>query len=117
MVHAVEAYPEYYYGLETGDKTFEVRKNDRPYEVGDILAINEFIPAEQLECDTDVDLLTPFRKVAALFKVAASRKVKNGYYTGACKLFKITYILDNPQFCKEGMVILGLKEVSNEPQT
>ncbi len=112
MVHAVKAYPEYYNGLVTGDKTFEVRKKDRPYEVGDILAVNEFIPAEQTECDINADLLTPFRKIATAFQVAMSRKVKYGYYTGACKLFKITYILDDPQFCKDGMVILGLREVS-----
>lgn len=111
MVHAVKAYPEYYNGLATGDKTFEVRKNDRPYAVGDILAVNEFIPAEQVECDTSTDLLAPFRKIATAFQIATSRKVKGGCYTGACKLFKITYILDDPKFCKDGMVILGLKEV------
>lgn len=111
MVHAVKAYPEYYNGLATGDKTFEVRKKDRPYEVGDILAVNEFIPAKQTEFDINADLLVPFRKIATAFQVAMSRKVKDGYYTGACKLFKITYILDDPQFCKDGMVILGLQEV------
>lgn len=105
MVHAVKAYPRYYRHLVLGDKSFEVRKNDRPYAVGDILAVNEFIPIDQIESKANPDWL------------ATLRKVKTGYYTGAGELFKITYILDDPQFCKEGMVILGLKEVPNEPKT
>lgn len=111
MVHAVKAYPEYYNALADGDKPFEVLKNDRPYMVGDILAVNEFIPMEQVERDTSTDLLAAFHKIATAFQIATSRKVKGGYYTGSCKLFKITYILDDPKFCKDDMVILGLREV------
>lgn len=113
MVHAVKAYPEYYGSLATGDKTFEVRKNDRPYEVGDILAVNEFIPDERFEGEGK-DLFAPFRKLAMFFENASPRKVDDGCYTGACKLFTITYILDNPQYCKDDMVILGLREFCKE---
>lgn len=113
MVHAVKAYPEYYESLAIGDKTFEVRKNDRPYAVGDILAVNEFIPEEQ-EDGKETDLFAPFRKIARLFEGAVPRKVEGGYYSGACKLFTITYILDNPQYCKDEMVILGLREFCKE---
>ena len=113
MVHAVKAYPEYYKSLAAGDKPFEVRKNDRPYAVGDILAVNEFIPDEQ-EDGKETDLFAPFRKIARLFDDDVPRKVEGGYYTGACKLFTITYILDNPQYCKDDMVILGLREFCKE---
>ncbi|MBD5128479.1 MAG: DUF3850 domain-containing protein [Ruminococcaceae bacterium] len=113
MVHAVKAYPEYYSALAAGDKTFEVRKNDRPYEVGDILAVNEFIPEEQFEKDM-TDFFAPFRRFAAIINNTEPRKAEGGYYTGACKLFTITYILANPQFCKDGMVILGLREFFEE---
>lgn len=34
---------------------------------------------------------------------------KDKEYTGRFMLMKIVYILDNPQYCKEGYVILGLK--------
>ena len=34
---------------------------------------------------------------------------KDKEYTGRFILLKIVYILDNPQYCKEGYVILGLK--------
>ena len=109
MVHAVKIFPEYYNDLTAGSKNFEIRKNDRPYAVGDILAVNEFIPVERL--DNETDFLAPFRKLAALFDNSTQRKVEGGCYTGACILFEITYILNDPQFCKDGMVILGLKEV------
>lgn len=33
-----------------------------------------------------------------------------GRYSGNCLMFKITYILDDPKFCKDGMVVLGLAQ-------
>lgn len=30
-------------------------------------------------------------------------------YTGRCTLHKIAYILDDPNYCKEGYVVLGLE--------
>lgn len=58
------------------EKSFEVRKNDRPYHTGDYVALNEW-NSEQ--------------------------------YTGKCTLQKIVYILNDPEYCKEGYVILGLE--------
>ena len=46
MVHALKIYPEYYEAVKSGKKPFEVRKNDRDFKVGDILALNEFDPLE-----------------------------------------------------------------------
>ena len=42
MVHAVKVKPEYFMVYASGQKLFEVRKNDRPYKVGDFLALNEY---------------------------------------------------------------------------
>ena len=42
MIHAVKELPEYYEAVKDGSKRFEVRKDDRPYEVGDYLALNEY---------------------------------------------------------------------------
>ena len=41
-IHEVKCLPEYFGPLERGLKTFEFRKNDRGYEVGDYLAVNEY---------------------------------------------------------------------------
>jgi hypothetical protein len=43
-VHILKTYPESFDALEDGSKTFEIRKNDRNYNVGDILFLKEFIP-------------------------------------------------------------------------
>lgn len=95
MIHEVKCSPEYFAALKSGAKTFEVRKKDRPYQLGDILAVNEFA---QFEYKFGSD------EIYERF----SRTSDNGRYSGDCLLFKITYILDDPQFCKDGMVVLGL---------
>lgn len=42
MIHALKQSTEYFGDVISGRKTFEVRRNDRPYKVGDLLALNEF---------------------------------------------------------------------------
>lgn len=42
MTHALKTWKEFYSLLEKGDKTFELRKDDRPFEVGDILLAQEY---------------------------------------------------------------------------
>lgn len=75
MIHALKILPEFFKAMAAGTKSFEVRKNDRPYHTGDYVALNEW-NSEQ--------------------------------YTGKCTLQKIVYILNDPEYCKEGYVILGL---------
>ncbi len=43
-IHNIKCWPEPFAALERGDKTCEVRKNDRNYRVGDVLVINEYYP-------------------------------------------------------------------------
>lgn len=71
--------PEYYEAVRCGDKTFEVRLNDRDYQVNDILHLQEF---------------------------------NNGEYTGHELVKVISYILNDAAYCKEGYVILALKNHS-----
>lgn len=67
----------YYSQIEQRIKPFEVRKNDRNYEVGDVLFLQEWIPEEER-------------------------------YTGSWIQREITYIFDDPNYVKEGFVILGI---------
>ena len=97
MVHAVKVLPEYFLALVRGDKTFEVREKDRLYAVGDCLAVNEFVPDEQVDIYSSLP--------------DSFRRTSGGYYTGECLIFLITYILDNPEYCVKNMVILGLRKV------
>lgn len=94
MVHSVKCLPEYFEPLVKGSKTFEVRKNDRFYRVGDCLAVNEFYP---LECAASVP--------------EYFRKVSDGFYSNRCALFRIAYIFDNPDFLLDGYVILSLERI------
>lgn len=42
MIHELKILPEYFEEVETNHKTFEIRKNDRDFQVGDILILNEW---------------------------------------------------------------------------
>ena len=41
MTHELKILPEYFEPIVDGKKTFEVRKDDRQYQVGDILILRE----------------------------------------------------------------------------
>ena len=74
--HYLKILPDYYDHVKSGDKTFEVRLNDRDYQVNDVLHLQEFTEGE---------------------------------YTGRELVKVVSYILNNPDYCKEGYVILALK--------
>ncbi|ARV05110.1 DUF3850 domain-containing protein [Enterococcus faecalis] len=40
--HELKILPEYFTAVASGIKRFEIRKNDRGYNVGDILRLNEY---------------------------------------------------------------------------
>lgn len=42
MIHELKILPEYFEDVVSGEKTFEIRKNDRPFKKGDLLALNEY---------------------------------------------------------------------------
>lgn len=42
MIHALKTLPEYFDAVLSGRKTFEIRRNDRDYNEGDYLALNEW---------------------------------------------------------------------------
>lgn len=47
MIHELKQLPNFFQDVISGKKTFEVRKNDRPFHEGDLLALNEYIPEEK----------------------------------------------------------------------
>lgn len=44
FIHQLKTWPEYYQEVDKGNKTFEIRKNDRNYRIGDTLELLEYIP-------------------------------------------------------------------------
>ena len=47
MIHELKTLPIYFNRVIEGRKLFEMRKDDRPFRVGDILALNEYIETNQ----------------------------------------------------------------------
>jgi hypothetical protein len=43
VVHNLKIRPEYYVSVVDGSKSFEVRKNDRDFHVGDFLILAEYV--------------------------------------------------------------------------
>ncbi len=85
MVHALKMYENFFEAVASGEKTFEVRKNDRNYQVGDILALNEY-------------------------KLNESGK---GSYTGRHLIVKVTYILELGLICKaDDYVVMSINPCS-----
>ena len=42
--HELKCHPEYFYRICSGQKSFEIRKNDRDFQVGDTLILKEYDP-------------------------------------------------------------------------
>lgn len=82
MVHQLKTVQPYFDDVASGNKTFEVRKNDRDFKVGDVLMLLEYNPLEK-------------------------DNPKSKGLTGLCITARVTYVLDNEEYCKDGYVVLG----------
>lgn len=61
MRHSLKIASEFYRQVVSNEKTFEVRKNDRGFKVGDILELNEYV-------DGETTGRTVFRKVTSILE-------------------------------------------------
>jgi hypothetical protein len=48
VVHELKTWCEYYQAVEDGEKAFEIRKNDRDFQVDDGLRLREYNPTTQV---------------------------------------------------------------------
>lgn len=47
MLHKLKISPIYFNDILNNNKNFEVRKDDRPYDVGDNLFLREYLPTNE----------------------------------------------------------------------
>ena len=61
MTHELKTWPEYFRPVARGEKNFEVRRNDRDFQVGDVLTLRKFNPKigvyTSAECDKSVTFI------------------------------------------------------------
>lgn len=72
-VHYLKIKDEYYKDIERGSKTFELRKNDRDFKVGDILMLIK-LDGEGKETDQVIK-----KKVVYILKDCPKYGLKDGY--------------------------------------
>lgn len=85
--HELKTWPSYFEAIQRREKTFEVRRNDRDFAVGDVLVLQEWEPGRTW-----------------------------GNYTGREMQLVITYVMHggrfgiDPQFC-----VLGIADTTEAP--
>lgn len=89
MNHELKTYPEHFDATRDGCKPFEIRKNDRNYQVGDILILQEYIPPG----------------------IFIENRKGNGY-TGYEIRREVTFITDFAQ--QPGYVVMGLRTIEED---
>ena len=60
MIHTLKTWPQPLEAVRAGKKTFEVRKNDRNYKVGDFLILMEWNPEELCFTGNEVDVIVTY---------------------------------------------------------
>ncbi|MBC2164642.1 DUF3850 domain-containing protein [Listeria booriae] len=68
--HALKIYPEYFQSIWDRKKMFEIRKNDRGYQVGDFVVLSEY--------NSETGLYTG-RAVSAYISYMTDYMQKDGY--------------------------------------
>jgi hypothetical protein len=86
--HELKVWPAYFHKLEPGGKTFEVRRDDRGFQKGDVLWLREFVP---------------------------NARSPREQYPGNATFARIDYILTGGQFGIEpGFVVMALTFIEED---
>ena len=95
-VHELKCWPKFFRPLYRGEKSFEFRKNDRGFEVGDVLDLLEWDP----------------RKVDRFGGIDDPQTKLGGEYTGARERRLVTYVLRAPDAgVPDGHCVMSLERV------
>ena len=87
QLHVLKTWPPFYEDMRDGKKTFEYRKNDRAFKVGDFLVLYRWNP-DALNPDTDMCIYV----------------LEHGALT-----FQVTYIVEKAPGLPEGYCVMQLQ--------
>ena len=90
MIHELKIAPQYFRDVQTGKKGFEVRKFDRLFHIGDLLALNEY----DGQCYTGNSIL-----VYIDYMLSDPEYVKSGYVILGIKPCAVQRMDDNFNQC------------------
>lgn len=98
--HHLKCWPEFFSPIQEGLKPFEIRRNDRDFQVDDLLILEEWVPIRpDPECPRHEYLCADESCTCGT----------RGTYTGNVFYAGITYITDFAQ--QKGYVVMGIKLV------
>lgn len=86
--HDIKTHPQFFAEVLSGAKRFEIRLNDRDYQVGDILNLHEWQPVPDFTLETN--------------------REREGY-SGRVYSVVVTYITDFPQGLQEKYVCMSIE--------
>jgi hypothetical protein len=95
--HHLKTWPPQFQAVLDRAKTFEWRRNDRQYAVGDLLILEEFVPAE-IERDGEVWV-----------------EKEPAHYTGRKTIVRVLHIMDEGFGLPDGFVIMSLDFLRQVP--
>lgn len=113
MDHELKIIPPFYDDVKSGVKTFEVRRNDRNFQVGDLLHLKEWMPCIQCAGAGSLPMtggaLGPL-SFAFSAKPCLECKETGGEFTGRTIYRKVVCMLLGPAFgVKNGYVVMGIR--------
>ena len=106
MIHELKINPDFFKAVISGEKTFEIRTNDRPFRKGDLLALNEYDVARK--CYTGDSCL-----VYIDYIMDDTAYVKSGLVVMAikpCTVYRHTEPFDINKMSKDYSVPLATRE-------
>lgn len=92
QIHELKTWPQFYEAVLSGEKTFEIRKDDRGFQKGDKLRLREWCP-----------------KKAAEIMVGGKVGDERGYTGNSVEKF-VTYVTGWEQ--KDGFVVMAIGDSS-----
>jgi ubiquitin len=106
--HRLKTWPEYYVAIQEGRKPFELRFNDRNFQVGDKLILEEFVPCEDCGATGKYQDETPGPGVG-VWNCPTCEGAK-GKFTGRGVTRYVSYILPGTFGLKDGWIIMGISK-------